>query len=116
MTEPDDLSREIGQLIRTVRQRQGMTLFTLAALLDTSPARLSRIERGGPVTLHMLSRIAHVLQVPVDALLPPELLQEAARAAEDLTSPAALCTRLSALLAQMQVLIARLCEPYLEQP
>jgi transcriptional regulator with XRE-family HTH domain/uncharacterized cupin superfamily protein len=63
----------VGERIREARQRHGVTLKALAALVATSPARLSQIEndRLGLDVQEVLT-FAEALKVPLDSLIPPD--------------------------------------------
>ncbi len=62
---------DLGQRIRSERQRQGLTLKQLAGATGVSVARLSEIENGLHVAdLAQALAIASALHVPIHALLP----------------------------------------------
>ncbi|MBW0119477.1 TetR family transcriptional regulator [Pseudonocardia abyssalis] len=61
----------IGGRIREARLARGMSLRTLAGVLEVSPATLSQVETGKTaVSALRLARIAEVLGVAVQALVP----------------------------------------------
>lgn len=61
----------IGARIRQARVRRGLSLRTLAGRLAVSPATLSQVETGKTaVSALRLARIAEVLEVPVQELVP----------------------------------------------
>jgi transcriptional regulator with XRE-family HTH domain len=70
-----------GEIVRTARHRQGLSLAEAADLAGTSPSHLSRLERGKRLTLSrdLLSRIATTLEVDTlrlfgaAGLLPPPI-------------------------------------------
>jgi transcriptional regulator with XRE-family HTH domain len=63
-----------GQRIREERQRKGLTLKELASRLDVSIAKVSQIETGQHVLeLRQASSIADALDIPLVALLPPDV-------------------------------------------
>ena len=71
LLRPDEL--KLGDRIRETRQQQGVTLKQLAERLDTSPARLSQIENDRlRLDLHEVLSIAEALNIPLDALVPPD--------------------------------------------
>jgi len=58
-------------LVRTVRVRRRLSLRSLAARVDMSPAQLSNLETGKTqVTVSQLVRLSTALAVPLTALLP----------------------------------------------
>ena len=64
---------ELGQRVRTERQKKGMTLKHMASATGVSVARLSEIENGLHVAdLSQALAIAAALQVPIHALLPSD--------------------------------------------
>ena len=66
----DQARRAIGERVRTVRTSRGLTLRSLAAQLEVSPATLSAVETGRTgLSAVRLSRVAELLDVPVDQLL-----------------------------------------------
>src|SRR5437868_15322790 len=70
-----------GEIVRTARQRRGLSLAEVADLAGTSPSHLSRLERGKRLALSrdLLSRIATTLEVDTlrlfsaAGLLPPPI-------------------------------------------
>ena len=63
----------IGQKIRDLRNKKGMTLGDLAAKINVSPSLISQLERGGVnLSISLLKSIADVLGVPVSSLLETE--------------------------------------------
>ena len=62
--------RQLGKQIQHYRQKRGISQFRFAELIHTSPAFVSRMERGlkGP-RLETLILIADTLDVPVGTLL-----------------------------------------------
>jgi len=62
--------RTIGERLRGARASRGLSLRTLAAQLDVSPATLSAVENGRTgLTAVRLTRVAELLDVPVEQLL-----------------------------------------------
>lgn len=62
--------RTIGERLRGARESRGMSLRTLAARLEVSPATLSAVETGRTgLTAVRLTRVAELLDVPVEQLL-----------------------------------------------
>lgn len=56
----------MGEIIRTYRKRNGLTLTELARLVGVTAGHISQIERGGlEPSLGLLRRIAQALSVPV---------------------------------------------------
>jgi transcriptional regulator with XRE-family HTH domain len=65
---------KIGDRIREVRQRQGMTLKELATRVQTSAARLSQIENDRlALDIGEILTFADALRIPLDTLIPPDL-------------------------------------------
>lgn len=69
---PDSIYETFGKLVRLHRQRlEGMTQAQLGERVGLSRTSITNIEQGRqPVSLHQFLVIAHVLQVPPEALLP----------------------------------------------
>src|SRR5262245_50815202 len=75
-----------GEIVRTARRRQGLSLAEVAGRAGTSPSHLSRLERGKRLALSrdLLARIASTLEVDTlrlfaaAGLLPPEIGRELA--------------------------------------
>jgi transcriptional regulator with XRE-family HTH domain len=64
---------EIGQRLKAVRQRRGLTQAKLARLLGTLQSNVSDIERGArKPTLQQLVNLSRALKVPVDEILSPD--------------------------------------------
>jgi len=60
----------IGERLRGARESRGLSLRTLAAQLEVSPATLSALETGRTgLTVVRLTRVAELLDVPVEQLL-----------------------------------------------
>lgn len=61
--------KNVGQTIKSVRERRGMTQVELARLLGVRQSNLSRLERGlQGVTLETLALYARVLGVGIEEL------------------------------------------------
>jgi transcriptional regulator with XRE-family HTH domain len=61
---------EIGQKIKSLRERRGLTQERLAELAELSPTYISHIERGKKhVSLTALISLAAALEVPAERLL-----------------------------------------------
>jgi len=72
---------EIGQNIRTARERKGLNLQQLAARVGGDASRLSRIETGERgIDSVLLFDLADALEVSVDSLLSTGRLAAFARA------------------------------------
>ncbi|HHY68053.1 MAG TPA: helix-turn-helix domain-containing protein [Alicyclobacillus sp.] len=70
MLEPDDLSRRIGQILRSLRRDRGWTLDKMAAVTGVSKPMLGQIERGeSNPTVVTLWKIAAGLGVPFSTFL-----------------------------------------------
>lgn len=68
---PKRFNQAVGALIREIRLGRRMSQRDLAAQTFLRPDSLSKYESGThPPTVRSLSRIAQVLRVPVDCLLP----------------------------------------------
>jgi transcriptional regulator with XRE-family HTH domain len=62
--------KDIGQKVKSLRERRGLTQERLAELAELSPTYISHIERGSKnVSLNALMRLADALEVPVERLL-----------------------------------------------
>jgi len=65
----------LGERIREARQAAGLTLRQLADRLATSSARLSQIENERlRLDLDDVLRLAEALELPLDALIPPDVV------------------------------------------
>ncbi|GAB2512510.1 hypothetical protein GCM10027064_07820 [Microbacterium petrolearium] len=70
----------VGRRIRALRTERGIRLAELAERVGRAPSQLSMIENGRrEPRLSMLRAIAQALDVPVDALLEPDELDERSR-------------------------------------
>lgn len=64
------LRREIGDVLRDVRQRQGRTLREVSSAAQVSLGYLSEVERGQKeASSELLSAICHALNVPLSVVL-----------------------------------------------
>lgn len=60
----------VGNKIRTLRIRQGLSQFQLSEMIDVSPPYISNIENGVKnASIETLVKIANALQVSIDELL-----------------------------------------------
>ena len=77
--------RQLGKQIQYYRQRRGISQLRFAELIHTSPAFVSRMERGlkGP-RLETLILIADALDIPIGTLLNNDVIQK--QISEDATS------------------------------
>ena len=67
--DSDNDAMQIGKVIRTMRQEQGLTLEELALRIGSDAGNLSRVERGKQrYTPEMLQAIADALKTPVSNL------------------------------------------------
>jgi len=65
-----DIEREVGQRIKTIRQKKGITQDQLADLTGLNRVHLYRLESGKQsMTLHTLKLIADSLEVRVRDLI-----------------------------------------------
>ncbi|MBA8815386.1 putative transcriptional regulator/DNA-binding XRE family transcriptional regulator [Microbacterium halimionae] len=77
--EPDADALTIGRRIRQLRLERGLTLDALALAVKRVPSQLSMIETGKrEPKLTLLREIAHALEVPMEALVRAEPLDERA--------------------------------------
>lgn len=72
---------QYGQRIRTLRERHQLDQNTLAALTETTPEMIQRIESSiAHPSFSMIERLARVLHVPSDHLIrhicPPEVIRQ----------------------------------------
>ena len=68
-----ELSQEVGQQVRAIRSRRGMTRKQLAHHSDVSERYLAQLEGGSAnISISLLSRIARALGVNFPTLLPME--------------------------------------------
>lgn len=72
---------QYGQRIRTLRERHQLDQNTLAALTETTPEMIQRIESSiAHPSFSMIERLARVLHVPLDHLIrhiwPPEVIRQ----------------------------------------
>lgn len=65
-----ELSRRLGQRVRSARAGRGMTMKQLAQDADISLPYLSRVEKGdGNISIAVLHKLAAALSLPADSLL-----------------------------------------------
>jgi transcriptional regulator with XRE-family HTH domain len=70
MTATDDVLREVGPRLRTLRTRAGTTLAALSETTGISVSTLSRLESGRrKATLELLLPLARAYRVPLDELV-----------------------------------------------
>ena len=63
-------TENLGEFIRLLREKSGMPLRKLAAILDIDQSTLSKLERGErPVGRHMLPIIANTFKVDEKELI-----------------------------------------------
>lgn len=68
---------DVGERIKAIRIREGMTQTKLAEESDSCVSHISNIENGkSEMGLEMFSRIVHALGVRADTLLPNEELEQ----------------------------------------
>ena len=66
-TSTNDLYR--GSLIRELRQKKGLSREEMASLLECHPDSVSKVETNtGNLSKQMLSKVAEVLEVPLERL------------------------------------------------
>ncbi len=64
----------VGNKIRSLRARQGLTQLQLSEMIDVSPPYISNIENGiKNASIETLVKIANALQVSIDELLDDNL-------------------------------------------
>ncbi|HEB95523.1 MAG TPA: helix-turn-helix domain-containing protein [Sedimenticola thiotaurini] len=69
----DDLAREVGRNVRSIRSRRGLTRKNLAHHSEVSERYLAQLEQGtANISLALLWRIAQALGVRIGALLPAQ--------------------------------------------
>ncbi len=69
----DKLGREVGQFVRAIRSRRGLTRKDLARHSEVSERYLAQLELGtANISLGLLSRVAEALGEPLGSLLPQE--------------------------------------------
>ncbi|HML28970.1 MAG TPA: helix-turn-helix transcriptional regulator, partial [Hyphomicrobium sp.] len=67
---PTKLSMIVGENLRQLRRKQGLSLEQLAAVSGVSRAMLGQIETGKSApTINLLGRIAEALKVSVSGLI-----------------------------------------------
>lgn len=107
-TSIDDRKAQIGATLRATRPRAGVKQSELAAALGIDRTTLARYEGGSrSIPLPILLRICHVLQTPLDDLLPDARLsapQVASSTAHADTLPAPFRTIIATLLDHPQVI------------
>lgn len=65
---------KFGEKLRTLRNRQGLTLRQLANMLDVSHTFVARLERGEKTpNVAMVLKIARIFNVSTDVLIKDEL-------------------------------------------
>lgn len=63
-----------GEKLRTLRNRQGLTMRQLANMLDTSHSYVGQMERGEKIpNVEMVLKIARLFVVSTDVLIKDEL-------------------------------------------
>lgn len=66
----------LGEKVKVLRKKKGMTLQQLSELTDLSTGYLSQFERGKTtIAVEYLKRIAEVFEVPLEHLLKEEMVQ-----------------------------------------
>jgi transcriptional regulator with XRE-family HTH domain len=66
--------KRFGEKLRTLRQRQGLTLRQLGTLLDVNYSYIGRMEQGQKTpSAAMILKIARFFQVSADQLMMDEL-------------------------------------------
>lgn len=71
MTSDEALYREIGQLVRSIRRRAGLTQASLAKRAGLTRTSITNLEAGNQqIRIHTLYSIARVLGVSPRELLP----------------------------------------------
>ena len=97
---------QVGQRIRSLRKRQGLTIEALASKAELDPTYLGGIERGvhNP-TLRVVVRVSLVLGVEMASLLCPELAEDDASVLR-----ATLAERAATLDAEQLRLVLRLMD------
>src|SRR5882757_11568644 len=84
---PDPAEFEIGPRVREIRQRNGLSLRTLATALGISASALSQIETGRTrPSIQRVHEIATELNIPLSALFAPVLEAPQTDAAHGLSS------------------------------
>jgi XRE family aerobic/anaerobic benzoate catabolism transcriptional regulator len=67
----DSLGKEIGQKVRAIRSRRGMSRKILASQSDVSERYLAQLESGSAnISISLLDRVAHALGIDMGYLLP----------------------------------------------
>lgn len=70
MAERKSINIEVGQRIKTAREKRGLTQEQLSELLELTPHFLSSVERGVTgISLEKLRQLCRVLNVSSDFLL-----------------------------------------------
>lgn len=63
-----------GEKLRTLRNRQGLTLRQLGKMLDVSHTHVGRLERGEKIpNVAMVLKVAQIFDVSTDVLIKDEL-------------------------------------------
>jgi transcriptional regulator with XRE-family HTH domain len=61
---------QVGQRVRAIRQKRGLTQQELADLLGTNQSHVANVERGERgVTIHQIVKMAKALQASTDEIL-----------------------------------------------
>ena len=69
----EDLTREVGRRVRSIRSRRGLTRKNLARHSEVSERYLAQLEQGtANISLALLWRIAKALGVRIGSLLPAQ--------------------------------------------
>ena len=66
----------IGDKIRTLRRKRGLSQEQLGAMVGFSQSKISKIENGNWDSLSDLRLIAKVLKVPIEELVIEELVRD----------------------------------------
>ncbi|RNC91824.1 MAG: XRE family transcriptional regulator [Allomuricauda sp.] len=84
--------KEVGEVIKELRNRAGYSQAEFASACSISPSYMSQIESGRLPHLNNLRKIAEVLDIPVQLIyflsLKPENIKEEKREAFELIFPA----------------------------
>ena len=65
-----DISKKLGQQIKTLRLQKGLSQAKLAKLLEVHPTYISSVERGmRNLTVKSVEKIAKALNIPIEKFI-----------------------------------------------
>ena len=69
----DKLDRQIGEKLKELRERKGLTMRDVAAKIDIDPSYISKIEKGKAPSLDKLKKLADLYGTTIASLFGDEI-------------------------------------------